>query len=92
MIVGLEKSDQILVLNTILGQRLSVRDTENLVKRIKNKTAPKAKKAEFKSFRPELLKLKSKLDKFGKISIKDRKISIEFNEILQISEFLKRIG
>ncbi len=92
VIVGLEKSDQILVLNTILGQRLSVRDTENLVKRIKNKTAPKAKKAEFESFRPELLKLKSKLDKFGKISIKDRKISIEFSEILQISEFLKKIG
>ena len=92
IMVGLEKEDQILALNTILGQRLSVRDTENLVKRIKNKTAPKAKKAEFESFRPELLKLKSKLDKFGKISIKDRKISIEFSEILQISEFLKKIG
>ena len=92
IMVGLEKEDQILALNTILGQRLSVRDTENLVKRIKNKTAPKAKKAEFESFRPELLKLKAKLDQFGKISIKECKISIEFSEILQISEFLKKIG
>ena len=47
---------------------------------------------EFQSFKPELLKLKAKLDKFGKISIKERKISIEFSEILQISEFLKKIG
>lgn len=94
VIVGLEKADQILALNTILGQRLSVRDTENLVKKLKDKTKPGDKKSRggFENFRPELLKLKSKLDKFGKISIKDRKISIEFNEILQISEFLKRIG
>ncbi|WP_299190620.1 ParB/RepB/Spo0J family partition protein [uncultured Campylobacter sp.] len=94
VIVGLEKADQILALNTILGQRLSVRDTENLVKKLKDKTKPRDKKSRggFENFRPELLKLKSKLDKFGKISIKDRKISIEFNEILQISEFLKRIG
>ena len=94
VIVGLEKADQILALNTILGQRLSVRDTENLVKKLKDRTKPRDKKSRggFENFRPELLKLKSKLDKFGKISIKDRKISIEFNEILQISEFLKRIG
>ena len=94
VIVGLEKADQILALNTILGQRLSVRDTENLVKKLKDKTKPRDKKSRggFENFRPELLKLKSKLDKFGKISIKDRKISIEFSEILQISEFLKRIG
>ena len=94
VIVGLEKADQILALNTILGQRLSVRDTENLVKKLKDKTKPRDKKSRggFENFRPELLKLRSKLDKFGKISIKDRKISIEFSEILQISEFLKRIG
>ena len=94
IMVGLEKEDQILALNTILGQRLSVRDTENLVKKLKDKTVPKEKKpgAEFQSFKPELLKLKAKLDQFGKISIKERKISIEFSEILQISEFLKKIG
>ena len=94
IMVGLEKEDQILALNTILGQRLSVRDTETLVKKLKDKTVPKEKKpgVEFQSFKPELLKLKAKLDQFGKISIKERKISIEFNEILQISEFLKKIG
>lgn len=94
IMVGLEKEDQILALNTILGQRLSVRDTETLVKKLKDKTVPKEKKsgAEFQSFKPELLKLKAKLDQFGKISIKERKISIEFSEILQISEFLKKIG
>ena len=94
IMVGLGKEDQILALNTILGQRLSVRDTENLVKKLKDKTVPKEKKfgVEFQSFKPELLKLKAKLDQFGKISIKERKISIEFSEILQISEFLKKIG
>ena len=37
VIVGLDEKDQILVLNTITGQKLSVRETENLVKKIKDK-------------------------------------------------------
>jgi len=36
VLVGLEKEEEIKVLNTIIGQKLNVRETENLVKRLKN--------------------------------------------------------
>ena len=36
VIVGLDKDDEKMVVDTIVGQRLNVRDTENLIKRIKN--------------------------------------------------------
>ena len=37
------------------------------------------------------MKLKEKLNKFGKISVKERKISIEFDEISKINEFIKKL-
>ena len=73
VIVGLEPKDQILVLNTITGQKLSVRETENLVKKLKDKKDKKSisqKVKNFENFKPELLKLKERLNKFGKISLK----------------------
>ena len=94
IIVGLSKDDQILILNTVIGQKLSVRETEDLVKRLKNKANVKVSKnkKEFETFKPELMKLKEKLNKFGKISVKEKKILIEFSEIAQISDFIKQIG
>lgn len=38
IIVGLKKDDEKMVVDTIIGQRLNVRDTENLVKRLKNRS------------------------------------------------------
>ncbi|WP_297937357.1 DNA-binding protein WhiA [uncultured Campylobacter sp.] len=38
VIVGLEPNDEKTAVDTIIGQRLSVRETENLVKNLKNKT------------------------------------------------------
>ncbi|MBP5778451.1 MAG: ParB/RepB/Spo0J family partition protein, partial [Campylobacter sp.] len=95
VIVGLDKKDQILVLNTITGQKLSVRETENLVKKLKdkeNKKSTKEKVENFENFKKELLQLKERLDKFGKISIKEKKISIEFDEISKINEFIKKLS
>ncbi|MBR6952835.1 MAG: ParB/RepB/Spo0J family partition protein [Campylobacter sp.] len=95
VIVGLDEKDQILVLNTITGQKLSVRETENLVKKIKDKKDKKSTKEKvekFENFKPKLLELKEKLDKFGKIKIKDRKISVEFDEISKIDEFIKKLN
>ena len=94
VIVGLDKKDQILILNTIIGQKLSVRETENLVKKLKDKKTKKRAKDEvenFENFKTELLKLKEKLNKFGKISVKERKISIEFDEISKLNEFIKKL-
>ncbi|MDA3052091.1 ParB/RepB/Spo0J family partition protein [Campylobacter sp. JMF_01 NE2] len=94
VIVGLSEDEQILVLNTITGQKLSVRETEDLIKKLKSKENVKTANnhKEFQTFKPELMKLKEKLNKFGKISVKDKKILIEFSEISQISDFMKQIG
>ncbi|MBR0071158.1 MAG: ParB/RepB/Spo0J family partition protein, partial [Campylobacter sp.] len=95
VIVGLDEKDQILVLNTITGQKLSVRETENLVKKIKDKKDKKSTKGKvekFENFEPKLLELKEKLDKFGKIKIKDRKIYVEFDEISKFDEFIKKLN
>lgn len=95
VIVGLDEKDQILVLNTIIGQKLSVRETENLIKKIKdkeNKTETKEKVENLENFKKELLQLKERLDKFGKISIKEKKISIEFDEISKVNEFIKKLS
>lgn len=93
IMVGLNSEQEKLVVDTVIGQKLSVRETENLVKKIKEKNSPKVAKKindEVKNFKIELDKLKTKLEKFGKISIRNRKISIEFDEISQISKFIEK--
>lgn len=93
IMVGLNPEQEKLVVDTVIGQKLSVRETENLVKKIKEKNSPKVAKKindEVKNFKIELDKLKTKLEKFGKISIRNRKISIEFDEISQISKFIEK--
>ena len=35
MLVGLDKNEQKMVLDTILGQKLNVRDTEKIIKKVK---------------------------------------------------------
>lgn len=93
IMVGLNTEQEKLVVDTVIGQKLSVRETENLVKKIKEKNSPKVAKKindEVKNFKIELDKLKTKLEKFGKISIRNRKISIEFDKISQISKFIEK--
>lgn len=94
VMVGLSKKDELLILNTIIGQKLSVRDTENLIRKLKNKEPNSTKKITKTSqeFTSELEKLKIKLNKFGKIDIKNRKISIEFDEISQIQSLIENFS
>ena len=86
IIVGLNPEQEKLVVDTVIGQKLSVRETENLVKKIKEKNSPKVAK----KINDEVKNFKIELDKFGKISIRNRKISIEFDEISQISKFIEK--
>lgn len=93
VLVGLDKENEEEVLNTIIGQKLSVRQTEDLVKKIKNgkKLGIKKEKLDF-NFISEIKNLKTKLSNFGKISIKDRKISIEFKDINEIKKLIDKIS
>ena len=95
MMIGLTTEDQKKICDTIIGQKLSVRETEKLIKDLKEKDTPKPKKekvtnsyniSNLKSF-TEFLKndnIKAKIDK--------NSIKIEFNsqeDIDKISSYFK---
>ncbi|AXK48285.1 chromosome partitioning protein ParB [Aliarcobacter trophiarum LMG 25534] len=95
VMIGLSNDEQKMVCDTIIGQKLSVREAEQLIKDLKDKDAPKRKKEKFvnsyninnlKSF-VEFLKndkIKAKIDK--------NSIKIEFNsqeDIEKISSYFK---
>ncbi|MGJ0339592.1 ParB/RepB/Spo0J family partition protein [Aliarcobacter cryaerophilus] len=95
MMIGLTTEDQKKICDTIIGQKLSVRDTEKLIKDLKEKDTPKPKKekvtnsyniSNLKSFAEFLKndKIKAKIDK--------NSIKIEFNsqeDIDKISSYFK---
>ena len=95
MMIGLTTEDQKKICDTIIGQKLSVRETEKLIKDLKEKDAPKSKKEKvtnsynitnLKSFTEFLKndKIKAKIDK--------NSIKIEFNsqeDIDKISSYFK---
>ena len=95
MMIGLTTEDQKKICDTIIGQKLSVRETEKLIKDLKEKDTPKPKKekvtnsyniSNFKSFAEFLKndKIKAKIDK--------NSIKIEFNsqeDIDKISSYFK---
>ena len=95
MMIGLTTEDQKKVCDTIIGQKLSVRETEKLIKDLKEKDTPKPKKekvtnsyniSNLKSFAEFLKndKIKAKIDK--------NSIKIEFNsqeDIDKISSYFK---
>ena len=95
MMIGLTTEDQKKICDTIIGQKLSVRETEKLIKDLKEKDSPKPKKEKvtnsynitnLKSFAEFLKndKIKAKIDK--------NSIKIEFNsqeDIDKISSYFK---
>ncbi len=95
MMIGLTTENQKKVCDTIIGQKLSVRETEKLIKDLKEKDTPKPKKekvtnsyniSNLKSFAEFLKndKIKAKIDK--------NSIKIEFNsqeDIDKISSYFK---
>ena len=95
MMIGLTTEEQKKICDTIIGQKLSVRETEKLIKDLKEKDSPKLKKEKvtnsynitnLKSFTEFLKndKIKAKIDK--------NSIKIEFNsqeDIDKISSYFK---
>jgi ParB family chromosome partitioning protein len=93
ILVGLSEKDEVAVVNTILGQKLSVRETEQLVKKIKNSEfkAEDNKPKEVKETL-EFTSLQSKLKSFGlKTKTKAHSITIEFENSESIEQFLEKI-
>ena len=92
VIVGLEPNDEKTAVDTIIGQRLSVRETENLVKNLKNKLPPKAALKLDERYLERLTNLKEIFSKFDvPIKIKGKKITIEFDDISDIDRLINKI-
>ena len=90
-LIGLNEKQQQLLVDSIIGQRLSVRDVEGMVKSLKIDTE--------KSFSPEkekieynFGKIKKKFENYGlKVTFKSNKMTIEFSGELQIEQFLSKL-
>ncbi len=93
VLVGLSEKEEESVTNSIIGQKLSVRETENLVKNIKNKEKSFVKKSVEKNKIKNLDKLVNKLEKIGiKSKRKENKIIIEFKTDNEVESFLNSIS
>ena len=91
IMVGLNSQDQKLVADTIIGQRLSVRDTENLVKRLKSNSQAKKPKIDIKD-RENLNLLKDLIEDFGiKCKINGTKLTLNLNDSKKIANLIKII-
>ena len=91
IMVGLSSEDQKLVADTIIGQKLSVRDTENLVKRLKSPSQTKKPKIDMKD-RENLNLLKDLIEDFGiKCKINGSKLILNLNDSKKIANLIKII-
>ncbi|MFK5880735.1 MAG: ParB/RepB/Spo0J family partition protein [Sulfurospirillum sp.] len=91
IIVGLSQSDEESIVNTILGQKLSVRDTEILVKKIKSNSKDFDKqKKETEPSVEGLKSLKIKLQEIGfKSKIGKNSVTIVLDNEEKIDKFFK---
>ncbi|EAK6999265.1 TPA: ParB/RepB/Spo0J family partition protein [Campylobacter coli] len=89
VLVGLDKEDEKVLVDSILGQKLSVRDTERLVQKVKNK-----ENTEDVEFENSMQSLKQTLNKLGFASKNNKKELIirldNIKKIKKLTEILNK--
>ena len=87
VLVGLDEKQQQLIVNSIIGQKLSVREVEAIIKNMKSsKTSNTDKKVQVSY---DFSEIKNRFDTLGlKAKASKNKLTIEFDNEDQISEFL----
>ncbi|EPZ2628122.1 ParB/RepB/Spo0J family partition protein [Campylobacter coli] len=89
VLVGLDKEDEKVLVDSILGQKLSVRDTERLVQKVKNK-----ENIEDTEFENSMQSLKQTLNKLGFASKNNKKELIirldNIEKIKKLTEILNK--
>lgn len=89
VLVGLDKEDEKVLVDSILGQKLSVRDTERLVQKVKNK-----ENTEDAEFENSMQSLKQALNKLGFTSKNNKKELIirldNIEKIKKLTEILNK--
>ncbi len=95
VLVGLDEKDQTTMVNSIIGQKLSVREVENIIKGMKRpqdrvKQTSKQKK-ENENRHLYLMELHEKLKSLGiKSTVSSDKITLEFTNQEQVDSFARR--
>lgn len=90
MLVSLDKNEQKLVIDTILGQKLNVRDTEKMIQKVKKKESL----AQFdENYHKELKKLQETLSEFGiESKIKRAQIILNLADTEKIKELNAKLS
>jgi ParB family chromosome partitioning protein len=94
VLVGLDPKEEALVVNTILGQKLSVRETELLVKKLKSSEENSIEpiKQEMCDFSQDFNPLKDRLKALGfEAKIKNDTLTIQFKNTQAIQLFLEQL-
>lgn len=90
VLVGLDSKDEATIVNTILGQKLSVREAEALIKKLKNGEETVVIAKSIRSAPEELQTLQKRLDELGfKAVAKNNSITIHFNNGKAIDTFFE---
>lgn len=90
VLVGLDSKDEATIVNTILGQKLSVREAEALIKKLKNGEETVVTAKSIRSAPEELQTLQKRLDELGfKAVAKNNSITIHFNNGKAIDTFFE---
>jgi len=91
ILVGLDEKNQQLVVNSIVGQKLSVREVESMIKNVKGESQTFKEKPFVESY--DFSDVKDKLDSSGlKSRFSKNKLTIEFDNELQIETFLRQLS
>ena len=96
VLVGLDEKDQTTMVNSIIGQKLSVRDVENIIKGIKqpqsNAKKPSKKEAVEEGRQLYLMELHEKLKEMGiKSVVSADRITLQFDDQEQVDSFTGKL-
>ncbi|NPA66563.1 MAG: ParB/RepB/Spo0J family partition protein [Epsilonproteobacteria bacterium] len=96
MLVGLETKDQELLVNTIIGQKLSVRELETMVKRMKNNDASSSKTTSPKE-KVHTLEISKELQSLLKqytqhVKIEKNKVILAFESEEEIKKLIQKLS
>ena len=90
VLVGLDEKEQQLIVNSIIGQKLSVRDVESIIKSMKDVEVKKASKTELPSY--DFTNLYAKFDTLGfEYKSSNNKLTIAFDSQEDIEDFLANL-
>ena len=91
VLVGLDEKQQQLVVNSIIGQKLSVREVESMIKNMKNFTPVVSTRPAVESY--DFDDIKDRCDMLGlNVKSSNNKITLEFQSQDEVNEFLNYLS